>query len=442
MKELSKITKYSVYISLLIFIIERTITTNGFNVSLENLITIYAVDFIYAFVLSFLNFKYFQLLDKFISWEKQPKKRLVYGIIGAIIVTMIGITILRYFVVLFFEHGSFKDFLNTSRTYYVFSFIITINILITIHAIYFFKEISKKKVQEHQVISKTETAKFESLKNQLDPHFLFNSLNVLTALIEENPKQAEKFTTKLSKIYRYVLQQKNQDLIEVNDELQFAKNYMDLLKIRFENSIDFNCITDLRDNTLKIVPLSLQLLLENAVKHNVISPSKKLNITIYKEHNYLVIENNINPKSNLEKSTKVGLKNIIDRYALVTKAEVIIINNQQIFKVKLPLLTKKTSIMNTSDNTEGKYFRAQQKVKSLKEFYSSLISFIIVIPFLFLIWRTYTPNIIQWFWFPFLGWGFGLVMQAFQVFGISSNWENRKIKEFMDKEESDNKIKF
>lgn len=442
MKELSKITKYSVYISLFVFIIERLISTNGFKTSAENLATIYAIDFIYAFVLSILNFKYSQLLDKFISWKELPKKRLFYGIIGAVIVTMIGITILRYFVVLFFEHGNFNDFLNTSKTYYIFSFIITINVLITIHAIYFFKEISKKKVQEHQVISKTETAKFESLKNQLDPHFLFNSLNVLTALIEENPKQAEKFTTKLSKIYRYVLQQKNQDLIEVNEELQFAKNYMDLLKIRFENSIDFNCITNLSDNTLKIVPLSLQLLLENAVKHNVISPSKKLKITIYKENNYLVIENNINPKSNLEKSTKVGLKNIIDRYALVTNAKVSITNNQQVFKIKLPLLTKKTSIMNTSDNTEGKYFRAQQKVKSLKEFYSSLVSFIIVIPFLFIIWRTYTPNIIQWFWFPFLGWGFGLAMQALQVFGISSNWEDKKIKEFMDKEDTNNDVKF
>ncbi len=443
MKEFSKITKYSIFIGLFIFLIERTITTNGFKASPENLVTIYAIDFIYAFVLNALNFKYFQFLDNFISWKEHPKKRLIYGIIGAIIVTMFGITALRYFVVILFEQGNFSDFLHTSKNYYIFSFFITINILIAVHAIFFFKEISKRKVEEHKVISKTETAKFESLKNQLDPHFLFNSLNVLTALIGENPKQAEKFTTKLSKIYRYVLQQKNQDLIEVNEELQFAKTYMDLLKIRFENAIDFNISGNIDDNNmLKIVPLSLQLLLENAVKHNVISPSKKLIISIYKKANYLVIENNINPKNSLEKSTKVGLKNIIDRYALITKSKVIIEKNQHHFKAKLPLLTKKTAIMQTTNNTEGKYFRAQQKVKSLKEFYSSLFAFVIIIPFLYFIWRTYTPGVIQWFWFPFLGWGFGLIVQGLQVFGITSNWENKKIKEFMDKEDTTNSIRF
>jgi len=438
-KELIKITKYSTVIGIFIFIIERSITTNGFKSDASELLTIFFIDFIYAFVLNILNFKYFNFLDKFISWKEQPKKRLIYGIIGAIIVTMIGITFLRYFVVIIFEDGNFQDFLNTGRTYYIFSFIITINILIAVHAIYFFKEISKKKVEEHKVISKTETAKFESLKNQLDPHFLFNSLNVLTSLIEENQQQAVKFTTKLSKIYRYVLQQKSQDLIEVNQELAFSKTYMDLLKIRFEDSIDFNITEDL-DSTLKIVPLSLQLLLENAVKHNQISNTNKLKLSIYKENNYLVVENNLSPKNNLEKSTKVGLNNIKERYALVTTSQVIIENNNKTFKVKLPLLTKKTSVMNTQIQQE-KYLKAQRKVKNLKEFYRSLISFLFIIPMLFIIWRTYTPNVIQWFWFPFAGWGFSLIIQALNVYGISSSWEDRKIKEFMDNDDS-NSIKF
>ena len=114
---------------------------------------------------------------------------------------------------------------------------------------------------------------------------------------------------------------------------------MDLLKLRFEDSIDFEITNDVDDN-LKIVPLSLQLLLENAVKHNQISSNNKLKIRIHKEANYLVIENNLNPKTNLEKSTKVGLNNIKERYSLVTNSQVIIENNNKKFKVKLPLLTK------------------------------------------------------------------------------------------------------
>jgi sensor histidine kinase YesM len=441
MKELIKITKYSIFIGIFIFIIERTLSTNGFQVGFEQLSTIFLIDFIYAFVLNLLNFKYFRFLDKFISWKEQPKKRLIYGSIGAILVTMLGITVLRYLVVIIFEHGDFQDFLNTGKSYYIFSFIISINILITVHAIFFFKEISKKKVTEHQVISKTETAKFESLKNQLDPHFLFNSLNVLTSLIEENPKQAEKFTTKLSKVYRYVLQQKNQDLIEVNQELIFAKTYMDLLKLRFEDSIDFSITEDL-DETLKIVPLSLQLLLENAVKHNEISPNKRLTIRIYKEDNFLVVENNLSPKNNLEKSTKVGLNNIKERYALVTPSKVIIENNKKTFKVKLPLLTKKLNIMSTSYSKEEKYYRAKKQVQKIRDFYTTLFMYILFIPFIFYIWYTYSSNTIQWFWFPILGWGIGLIFQGAEAFNkfpvLGSNWQKRKIRELMEDEEQIN----
>lgn len=441
MKNLSKVIKYSIIISVIIFLIERLLTQNGFSIRINDLLLVYGIHFLYTFVITLINFRLFDFLDSLFSWKNNPKKRLIYGAIGSITITMIAIALLRLFVITVIEQGTFNDFLQTNKSYYIFSFILIINILIAVHAIYFFKALTNKKVQEHEVISKTETAKFESLKNQLDPHFLFNSLNVLTALIHENPKQAEKFTTKLSKIYRYVLQQKSQDLIEVTQELQFAKAYMDLLKIRFENAIDFIIPENFDNDALKIVPLSLQLLLENAVKHNVISATKKLKITIYKENNYLVIENNINLKNNLANSTKVGLKNIIDRYALVTNSEVIITDDQQLFTVKLPLLIKKTTIMHTSNNQEEKYHRAQQKVKSLKEFYGSLISFIIIIPMLFFIWKTYTPEIIQWFWFPFLGWGFGLVMQALQVFGLTSGWENKKIKEYMN-QENENNIRF
>ena len=345
-------------IGTVIFLIERLIS-GGFNAPFKNLILVFFIFQLYSFVISLANIYFFSKLENKISWLDQPKKRLLIGSIGSFLITMFCITILRYITVVVFFQNSWEEFLNTSSFYYIFSLIATANVIIIYHAIYFFKAMTENKIAKHQAISKTETAKFESLKNQLDPHFLFNSLNVLTALIEENPKQAEKFTTKLSKIYRYVLQQKSQDLIEVNQELSFAKTYMDLLKIRFEDSIDF-IITDNLEEQLKIVPLSLQLLLENAVKHNEISTKKQLKITIYKEDNYLIIENNLSPKKSLVKSTKIGLNNIQERYALITKLPIVIEKTNKTFKVKLPLLTKKT-IMKETYNKEEKYYQAKKQ---------------------------------------------------------------------------------
>ncbi|MEE9350061.1 MAG: histidine kinase [Flavobacteriaceae bacterium] len=441
MKELLKISKYSIIISVCVFFIERSLVSNGFNNSITNLLLVFAVHFLYSFVITFVNFKFIVFLNTYFPIKEYPKKRLFYGIFGSIILTMLAIVMLRLFTVLVIEKNSFETFLNTDKSYYIFSFILSANVLITVYAIHFYKALSSNKVEEQKVVSKTESAKFESLKNQLDPHFLFNSLNVLTSLIEENPKQAEKFTTKLSKIYRYVLQQKNQDLIEVNKELQFAKNYMALLKLRFENAIDFNIPETLQNDHLKIVPLALQLLLENAIKHNVISETNKLYINISQENNYLVIKNNINPKSNLEKSTKVGLNNIIDRYALITTSNVIIEKTDTEFIVKLPLLLKNSKIMNTL-NQQEKYNRAKAKVKEMKDFYSSLIAYLFTMPLLYFIWYNYTSNTIQWFWFPIFGWGMGLTIQGFIAFSKGSNWETKKIKELMDNDQFDNHVRF
>jgi hypothetical protein len=258
---------------------------------------------------------------------------------------------------------------------------------------------------------------------------------VLTSLIEENPKSAEKFTTKLSKVYRYVLEQKDKDLISLEDELKFAKSYMELLKMRFEDGILFSIPETVSDPELKIVPLALQLLLENAVKHNVITSENPLRIEIYEENGALVIQNNLNPKTSLEKSTKVGLKNIMQRYALVSKAKIEITKDNNVFKVKLPLLTQKIKIMKTDYiNDSNKYIRAKKQIDDLKGFYGSAVAYCVVIPFL--IYINYTTSWgFQWFWFPVFGWGLGIVIQAFQVFGYGANWEERKIRELMNKDQ-------
>ncbi|WP_456376427.1 2TM domain-containing protein [Lutibacter sp.] len=439
--DIKYLIKISLIIAIAIFIIERLFFAGGFNLPLDVLFKVFSIHFMYAFVLSLINGYFYHFIGKKISWKENSKKRLIVGALGSVILTMIGLTILRFVTIVVINGNSIENFIydKYASSYYTFGLVITLIISLIFHAIFFYKALTEKKVKEQQIVAKTETAKYESLKSQIDPHFLFNSLNVLTSLIGENPKQAEKFTTKLSKVYRYVLEQKSKDLIELDEELHFAKTYMELLKMRFENAITFEIPEKASNSELKILPLSLQLLLENTIKHNVVSEENPLTVTIIEEDGYLVVSNNFNPKTVLEKGTKIGLKNIIERYHLITFKKVSIEKLANKFIVKLPLLTQKIKTMQTSKiDQNSKYIRAVERVEEIKKFYSSLIAYCIVIPFLIFINLKYSPGF-NWFWFPMAGWGLGLLFQGFKAFNynpiLGSDWENRKIQEYMKEDE-------
>jgi len=435
-----KLSKIAFIVGLVVFVIGQWFFSDGFSKPINELLVSFTIYQLYSFVLTFANTFFIDYLTKIYPWETQFSKRILFGFLGSLVITIIALVILRFIVYVYFFGGDPATFLSRSKSYFTFGISVTVIISLLFHVFYFYKVLSEKKVTESQVVAKTETAKYESLKSQLDPHFLFNSLNVLTSLIGENPALAEKFTTKLSKVYRYVLEQKSKDLITLDEELKFAKTYMELLKMRFEGAIQFEIPENASDPEFKIVPLSLQILLENAVKHNVISSDDPLKIIILEKEGTLVVENKINKKAVLEKSTKVGLRNIIDRYALITKRPVIIENEKDLFKITLPLLTQKIKNMNTNRLEESKYIRARKKVEEIKGFYWSLFSYFIVIPFLFFIWYKITPYTIQWFWFPMFGWGIGLVFQGLSAFGnpiFGDDWEERKIKELMDKDKKE-----
>ncbi len=422
------------FIGTLIFVIGsaffNSFQFDGFNDFLEQFV-IYQF---YAFVLGFSNIAFFTYLEK-IKWvEGTIAKRIAIGIIGSTLISIVGLFIIRIVISVFYQGNSFQEYWQNEKIEnFYFGIWASSTVTIIFHVIYFYNRYQKTKVKESQIVAKNETAKFESLKNQLDPHFLFNSLNVLTSLIGENPYQAEKFTTKLSKVYRYVLEQKDKDLVPLEEELRFAKSYMQLLQMRFEEAIEFSIPDTISDEELKIVPLSLQLLLENAVKHNVITSGQPLKIRIYEDKGYLTVENTLNPKSSLEKSTKVGLKNIQQRYELISSNKVSIENDNKLFKVRLPLLTQKIKIMRTAYMDESaKYARAKKRVDELKGFYGSLVAYMVMIPFLITL-NYNTSWHFQWFWFPVFGWGLGLAIQAFNIYGVGGNWEERKIKEIMEK---------
>lgn len=395
---------------------------------------------LYGVSLTMINALYFDYIYG-AAW-KSVKRKFWIGAVGSIVLTMIGIFLIRLFTNVVVEGQSLVAFWRGELLRnYVVAFMITMIMSLFFHAVHFYKRSQEQKVKQQQIIAGTASAQFESLKNQIDPHFLFNSLNVLSSLIEENPDLAQKFTASLSKVYRYVLEQKDKELVNITEELAFAKTYMNLLQMRFEQSLFYELPAEVDNPDGKVVPLSLQLLLENTIKHNVVSEQKPLRIKIYFDGDYLVVENNLQKKEVLGDRQGVGLQNIVSRYGLVTRRNVMIAQDETRFAVSIPVLTKQISIeMERNYNeTESAYLKAQKKVDDIKGFYGNLMSYVIVITGLAILNLVTYPKYL-WFLWPALGWGIGVIFHGMAVFNavpfLGKDWEERKIREIMDKEKT------
>lgn len=415
--------------------------------TLENFGLTILISLLYTVVLGGGNGLLNSFLNKRFPWSENTSKRAAISIVSIIIANIILVYFCNYINFVLIQKGATTEEYFSGKFNLSNWFTINIALLISafLHAKSFMEELkktSKKEVVEQKLIAKSANAQFESLKNQLDPHFLFNSLNVLSSLIDENPNQAQKFTASMSKIYRYVLEQKDKELVTVEDEIEFAKTYCDLLKTRFEDSVDFVFDVKKEDYRKYVVPLSLQLLLENCIKHNFATSSKPLVIRIFSEGEILCIENNLQVREQIKESSGIGLSNIVQRYSLLTKRNVFIEKSEDYFKVKLPMLANKPNIVSAEQSQDSKnYKKAQKRVKEIKDFYMNLISYCIVIPFLIFI-NLFTKSSFHWFWFPVLGWGIGVASHAFQVFGVGESWQEKKIREIMNKEKNKNNGNF
>lgn len=432
----------ALFISMSIFLVLLIIRfLSGVRIEFNsNLFINFGYTTLYGFMLYYANAILFMKLDEIFSKDRFNIKRILFGFTGSFIISVGVIFLLRIFEDVIIEGSSLALFFEKEKfSNYLVTIIITFIVTLAFHTFYFYKAYQESRLKEQKIIAGTANAKFESLKNQIDPHFLFNSLNVLSSLIEENPDNAQRFTTSLSKIYRYVLEQKDKELVTVSEELAFAKTYMNLLKMRFENSITFELPTDFENADAKVVPLSLQLLLENTIKHNVVSENKPLHIKIYIKDNFLVVENNLQKKEVIQDRKGVGLQNIVSRYAILSERKVLIDENKDSFAVYLPILTKQINIMEIQNNfnQDTAFIRAKERVEKLKGFYGNLVSYLIIIPILIII-NMNSPHDFQWFWFPMLGWGLGLLFHAFETFGYGRTWEERKIKEILDKQNRTN----
>lgn len=406
-----------------------------------NLLFTFLFTLLYTLCLYFVNAAVFAYLDRKFVNNRFSAKRIVLGFVGSFLASLLVIFLLRILEDVVIERRSFAEYIaNEEPGNYIFAIVITFFITLVGYAVGFYKAYKENQIKQQKIIAGTASAQFETLKNQIDPHFLFNSLNVLSSLIEENPESAQKFTTSLSKVYRYVLEQKDKELVSVEEELSFARTYMNLLKMRFENSLFYELPGTLPDAESKVVPLSLQLLLENTVKHNVVSEQRPLRVRIYIENDYLCIQNDLQKKEVLRDRQGVGLQNIVNRYAIITRRAVLVEENEKTFTVKIPILTKQITILEAQFNEEQtSYYHAQKKVEELKGFYGNLASYIIFIGGLMAL-NLITYSDYLWFLWPAAGWGIGVVFHALKVFNympfLGSDWEEKKIREIMEKEKT------
>jgi sensor histidine kinase YesM len=277
-----------------------------------------------------------RLLEKWAPWDQNPGKRLLFQTLSGLMVAFLLVFALRMLVNLVFFPSRLIIF-SDEVTILVVVFIFTVFLNLADLG-FFLNERYRRSLGEMERFRK-EIAEnqFEMLKLQLNPHFLFNSLNTLSSLVYEDAGKASDFVRKLSEVYRYVLDNRNRELVSLAEEMDFIRSFTYLLGIRFMGMVEFRLEVDENDLVKQIAPMTLQLLVENAVKHNVASRQKPLVIRIFSGRSYIKVTNNFQPKAD-QKQGGVGLKNITSRYAFLTDSKVTIRNDENIFEVTIPLL--------------------------------------------------------------------------------------------------------
>ena len=260
------------------------------------------------------------------------------------ILTAIGFTIIAFMIFDPHDHETFTELAN--EMYFNISIVADAMVatVILLLAKYVdqldYSKLRDKQLEEQELL--ITQMRYHQLKAQVNPHFLFNSLNVLASLINIDQGKAVKFTKELASIYRYFLTNDNKnELSSLKEELNFASQYSNIIQIRYDEGLTVHLpqITDPVTAALRIIPTSVQLLIENACKHNIASAERPLTIDVYLDNNNVIVTNNINPRPRPADSTGLGLSGLVSKYEIITKRKIEIIKTDEKFTVKVPLLS-------------------------------------------------------------------------------------------------------
>ena len=270
---------------------------------------------------------------------KEVRTRLIYQSIYMFLFTIVFNNLLGYIADHFVFNYGFRssgiDMLISTNSASIFC---TIMIIAIYESIYFMNELRSSVEESENLKRESLSAQLNALRSQVNPHFLFNNLNTLSSLIPENPAHAVNFVQQLSKVYRHILEVKDEKSILLKDELDLLNAYTFLLKTRFDKNLDVTIDIPTEKLQKRIVPLSLQILMENAIKHNIVSADKPLHIDISTLNGSLVVSNNLQMKNQVNECTGIGLDNIRNRYKLISEKPVNVTSNDNNFTVSIPLI--------------------------------------------------------------------------------------------------------
>ncbi|WP_192822281.1 sensor histidine kinase [Rufibacter sp. LB8] len=274
-----------------------------------------------------------------VSWAENPWKRFFITLIAVLVYSAVIVFLVNWFWYVFLPQRDF-NIMHTARVRWTMGsqMLVTYMITMTLHAVAFLRGWRETAVQAERFQKETALSKYEALKNQVNPHFLFNSLNALTSLVHAEPDLAVKFIKQLSEVYRYVLDSQQKEVVPLEEELHFTQRYAFLQNIRLGESLVVN-LPQTVPAGFYVPPLALQMLLENAVKHNRAWAKEPLQVDITLTGDYLTVQNNLQPKPQHEPPSGLGLANIAARYDMLTTKKMETQATETTFTVKLPLLT-------------------------------------------------------------------------------------------------------
>ena len=280
------------------------------------------------------------VFKKLINRQKNKIKTLVlFFITGSLFTTLITIGLV-FFVSMGLHNYSFKQTIIPLKLNLIYAWLANLLFHLLNAIKFYFTEYKTKWMEAEELKRISAQAELQLVKSQINPHFLFNNLNVLSALIMKNNEEANKFIEEFSKVYRYILNNHDKELVDIKTELEFIKPYIFLLQKRFAEGLDITIEVPEAYEKFYVIPASLQMLIENAIKHNVISKTKPLHIDVHiNGNNTIVVSNNLQLRQSVDNSTQIGLANIIKRYQLVSGKNVMVKNDSADCTVALPLLT-------------------------------------------------------------------------------------------------------
>ncbi len=279
------------------------------------------------------------ILNQIMPWKGNINRRVVLEVLLVLVYTSSAQIVILWTLEetpLLFIQGplEFKDYLRSI----IFSNTITIIVVAIIEGVYFFRNWRESLVAAERLQKEHAESQLANLRSQLDPHFMFNSLNVLTGLIRQNPKKAESFVEDFARVYRHMLEVNNRMVVPLREEVNFTRQYLRLQQIRFEEGLQVNWELDDPEHDTYIPPLSLQEVISNAIKHNAISKHNPLHLSISSHGDQISVSNTINLRKGNTSSTGLGLKNIQERYRLLQKQPPTFHQENGHYIANLPLL--------------------------------------------------------------------------------------------------------